>query len=147
MNDAELRRLLEDARTIAVVGASPRTERPSNSVSRYLLAQGFHILPVNPTTGEVLGLTCYPNLKSVPEPVDVVNVFRRPEHVPAIVEEAVEIGARAVWMQLGVMNAEAATRAEAAGLLVVMNRCIAIEHQRLAVAPIAPEELAPHPHR
>jgi len=147
MNDAELRRLLQSARTIAVVGASSRPERPSNSVSRYLMAQGYQVFPVNPGETEILGLPCYPDLKSLPAPVDVVDIFRRSEHVPAVVDEAIEIDANAVWMQLGVMHAEAAARAQAAGLAVVMNRCVAIEHQRLGIAPITPEELADDPPR
>jgi len=131
MTDAELKRLLEEARTIAVVGLSPRPERPSHGVARYLIAQGYKVIPVNPMVDKVLGLKSYPDLKSIPEPVDVVDIFRRSEHVPPIVEQAIEIGAKAVWMQLGVMHAEAAARAEAAGLAVIMNRCMAIEHQRL----------------
>lgn len=116
-----------------MVGLSPRPERPSHGVARYLIAQGYKVIPVNPTVDEVLGLKSYPDLKSIPEPVDVVDIFRRSEHVPPIVEQAIEIGAKAVWMQLGVMHAEAAARAEAAGLAVVMNRCISIEHQRLGL--------------
>jgi len=136
MTDAEMKKLLEESRTIAVVGLSPRPERPSHSVASYLIAQGYKVIPVNPMVEEVLGLKSYPDLKSVPEPVDIVDIFRRSEHVPPIVEQAIEIGAKAVWMQLGVMHQEAAARAEAAGLAVVMNRCISIEHQRLAISPI-----------
>jgi len=147
MNDAELRQLLQSVCTIAVVGASSRPERPSNSVSRYLMAQGYQVFPVNPGETEVLGLPCYPDLKSLPVPVDVVDIFRRSEHVPAVVEEAIEIDAKAVWMQLGVMHAEAAARAQAAGLAVVMNRCLAIEHQRLGIAPIMQEESPDSPPR
>jgi len=137
MTDAEMKRLLEDTRTIAVVGLSDKPERPSHGVARYLIAQGYTVIPVNPSVDEVLGLKGYPDLHSIPEPVDVVDIFRRPEHVPSLVAQAIEIGARAVWMQLGVMHAEAAAQAEAAGLAVVMNRCMAIEHQRLGIAPIA----------
>lgn len=136
MTDAEMRRLLEDTRTIAVVGLSDKPERPSYGVARYLIAQGYRVIPVNPTVDEVLGLKSYTDLRSIPEPVDVVDIFRRSEHVPPLVAQAIEIGAKAVWMQLGVMHAEAAAQAEAAGLAVVMNRCMAIEHQRLGIAPI-----------
>ena len=139
MTDAEIRQLLEESRTIAVVGLSPKLERPSNGVARYLIAQGYTVIPVNPTAAAVLGLKSYPDLKSIPDPVDVVDIFRRSEHVPPIVEQAIEIGAKVVWMQLGVMHAQAAKRAEAAGLTVVMNRCVSIEHQRLGVAPIDSE--------
>ncbi|MDH7486474.1 MAG: CoA-binding protein [Anaerolineae bacterium] len=139
MTDAEMKRLLEDTRTIAVVGLSDKPERPSYGVARYLIAQGYRVIPVNPAVDEVLGLKSYPDLRSIPEPVDVVDIFRRSEHVPPLVAQAIEIGAKAVWMQLGVMHAEAAAQAEAAGLAVVMNRCMAIEHQRLGIAPIAAE--------
>ena len=128
-----MEQLLEETRTIAVVGLSPRPERPSYGVARYLIAMGYKVIPVNPTVDEVLGLKSYPDLQSIPEPVDVVDIFRRSEHVPPIVEQAIAIGAKAVWMQLGVMHAEAAAQAEAAGLAVVMNRCMSIEHQRLGI--------------
>ena len=131
MTDAEMKQLLQESRTIAVVGLSPRPERPSHGVARYLIAMGYKVIPVNPMVDEVLGLKSYADLKSTPEPVDVVDIFRRSEHVPPIVEQAIEIGAKAVWMQLGVMHTGAAAQAEAAGLAVVMNRCMAIEHQRL----------------
>jgi len=137
MNDSEARQVLEETSTIAVVGLSAKPERPSNSIARYLLMQGYKVIPVNPMLDEVLGLKSFPDLRSIPEPVDLVDIFRRSDHVPPIVEQAVEIGAKAVWMQTGVMNAEAAGRAEAAGLFVVMNRCIMVEHQRLGIAPIA----------
>lgn len=134
MTDADdMKQLLEETRTIAVVGLSPRPERPSYGVARYLIAMGYKVIPVNPTVDEVLGLKSYPDLQSIPEPVDVVDIFRRSEHVPPIVEQAIAIGAKAVWMQLGVMHAEAAAQAEAVGLAVVMNRCMSIEHQRLGI--------------
>ena len=116
--------------TIAVVGLSPRAERPSYGVARYLLAQGYRIIPVNPAHEEILGLKCYPSLKAIPEPVEVVDVFRRAEHALPVAEEAVAIGARALWLQLGIMNDEAVRLAEEAGLLAVQNRCIKIEHER-----------------
>jgi predicted CoA-binding protein len=129
-----MRHILEHALTIAVVGASPRPERPSNRIAGYLVLQGYNMIPVNPTVDEVLGKTSYPDLLSIPEPVDIVDIFRRSEYVPPIVDQAIEIGAKAVWMQSGVMHAEAAQKAEEAGLLVVMNRCIMVEHLRLEIA-------------
>lgn len=116
--------------TIAVVGLSPKAERPSHGVARYLLAQGYRVIPVNPAHEEILGLKCYPSLKAIPEPVDVANVFRRPEHAVPVAEEAIAIGARALWLQLGIMNDEAVRLAEEAELLTVQNRCIKIEHER-----------------
>ncbi len=126
--------ILKDARTVAVVGLSPDPSRPSHVVASYLKRQGYRIIPVNPTVSEVLGERSYPDLRSVPEPVDVVDVFRRPEHVPAIVEEAIAIGAKAVWLQEGVVHEEAAQRARQAGLRVVMDRCMLKEHQRYRMA-------------
>lgn len=122
---------LKEAQTIAVVGLSPEPERPSYGVACYLRSQGYRVIPVNPAVTEILGMRCYPNLTSVLEPVDIVNVFRRPEEVPAIVEEAVRIGAKMVWMQEGIVHQRAAARARQAGLKVVMNRCLRVEHERL----------------
>lgn len=124
-------KILNTFRTVAVVGLSPRPDRPSNHVGNYLKEQGYRIIPVNTYAGEILGKTCYPDLSSIPEPVDVVDIFRRSEAVPPIVEEAIKIGAKAVWMQEGVINEEAAARAEEAGLLVVMDRCMLKEHRKL----------------
>ena len=121
MNE-DMEKILKESRTIAVVGLSPRPERPSHSVARYLQAQGYRIIPVNPTVEEVLGERSYPDLASIPETVDVVDIFRRSEHVPPIVEAAIAVGARAVWMQEGVVHEKAAQQAKAAGLLVVMDR-------------------------
>jgi predicted CoA-binding protein len=118
-------------RTIAVVGLSPNPDRPSHRVARYLREQGYRIVPVNPTVDTVLGERSYASLTDVPEPVDVVDVFRRSEDVPPVVEEAIRIGAKVVWMQEGVVHEEAAARARAAGLQVVMDRCMLKEHQRL----------------
>ena len=117
-------------RTIAVVGLSDKPERPSNGVARYLIARGYRVIPVNPALEEVLGLKCYPSLSAIPEPLEVVDVFRRAEHAVAVAEEAVAMGAKALWLQLGVVNDEAVQLAEAAGLLTVQNRCIMAEHQR-----------------
>lgn len=123
--------LLGGSHTIAVVGLSGRKSRPSHGVSEYMQRAGYRIIPVNPNEREVLGEKSYPDLESVPVPVDIVNIFRRPEHVPAIVEAAIRIGAKAVWMQEEVVHEEAARRAREAGLAVVMNRCILKEHRRL----------------
>lgn len=128
----EIRTLLAATRTIAVVGLSADPGRPSYGVATYLQRQGFTIIPVNPhLTGPVLGAQPYASLREVPVPVDIVDIFRRLEFVPAIVEDAVAIGAKAVWMQLGVVHEAAATRAEAAGLQVVMDRCLAVDHRLL----------------
>jgi predicted CoA-binding protein len=136
MNQADtIEKILKESKTIAVVGLSTDPARPSHGVARYLQAQGYRIIPVNPLVEEVLGEKCYPDLASVPEAVDVVDIFRRPEHVPAIVEEAIAKGARAVWMQEGIVHEEAAARAREAGLMVVMDRCMLKEYRRLAWNP------------
>ena len=114
-----------------MVGLSPRPDRPSYRVASYLKEQGYRIIPVNPTEKEILGEPCYSSLASIPEPVDVVDIFRRSEEVPAIVEEAIKIGAKAVWMQEGVINEEAAIQAERAGLMAVMDKCMGKEHRKL----------------
>ena len=123
--------ILNSSQVVAVVGLSPNPDRPSHRVTRYLKEQGYRIIPVNPGAREILGEVCYSDLSSIPEPVDVVDIFRRSEEVLSIVEEAVKIGAKAVWMQEGVINEEAATLARGAGLTVVMDRCMLKEHQRL----------------
>ena len=123
--------ILRSAKTIAVVGLSGRRFRPSYGVAEYLKGAGYRIIPVNPTETSVLGEKCYPDLDSVPEPVDIVDIFRRSEFVPEIVEAAIRKGAKAVWMQEGVVHEEAARRAEQAGLAVIMDRCILKEHRRL----------------
>lgn len=123
--------ILTSSRVVAVVGVSSNTGKVSYSVASYLKEQGYRIIPVNPNETKVLGEVCYPDLKSIPEAVDVVNIFRRPEDVPPIVEEAIAIKAKAVWMQLGIVNEKAAERAREAGIEVVMDRCIRVEHMRL----------------
>ena len=125
--------ILNDCRTIAVVGLSPKPHRASYDVSRYMQAAGYRIIPVNPNATEVLGEKAYATLREAAkhEKIDLVNCFRNSEDIPPIVDEAIVIGARAVWMQLGVANAEAAATAEAAGLLVVQDHCIKIDHRVL----------------
>jgi len=129
--DEKIAELLRTARTIAVVGLSPKPYRASFGVSEFLQSAGYRIIPVNPNLREVLGEKAYARLEDIPEKVDIVDVFRRSEAVPEVVESAIRIGARAVWMQEGVVNEEAAARARAAGLLVVMDTCILKEHHRL----------------
>jgi predicted CoA-binding protein len=131
--DDYLRDILEGVRTIAVVGASPRRERPSHRVMAYLQRQGYGTIPVNPFAagGAINGERCYGSLAEVPEPIDMVDVFRRSEAAGGVADEAIAIGAKVVWMQLGVRDDAAAARAEARGLKVVMNRCPAIEIPRL----------------
>jgi predicted CoA-binding protein len=126
--------ILHSARTIAVVGLSGKRYRPSYGVAEYLQRVGYRIIPVNPEETEVLGEKAYPDLDSIPEPVDVVDIFRRSEFVPPIVEAAIKNGAKMVWMQEGVIHEEAARRAEEAGMAVVMDRCILKDHRRLAHA-------------
>jgi uncharacterized protein len=123
--------LLRDARVIAVVGLSSKSWRPSHGVSEYMQAQGYRIVPVNPREAEVLGEKAYPSLEEVPEPIDIVNVFRNSRHALEVVEAAIRAGAKAVWMQQGVSSEEAAQIARQAGLAVVMDRCIMLEHRRL----------------
>ncbi|MBU0676311.1 MAG: CoA-binding protein [Proteobacteria bacterium] len=132
MISLEIQKVLQDFRTIAVVGLSPKENRPSNQVARYLLAAGYTIFPVNPGQREILGLPCYGSLEEIPTPVDIVDIFRRPEDIPPIVESAISVGAKVIWMQLGIVHDQAAARAEASGLTVIMDRCIAIDHQNLA---------------
>lgn len=124
--------ILQSARVIAVVGLSSKRYRPSYGVTEYMQRSGYRIIPVNPQETEVLGEKCYPDLDSVPEAVDIVDIFRRSEFVPDIVEAAIRKGAKAIWMQEDVVHEDAARRAEAAGLDVVMDRCILKEHRRLA---------------
>ena len=131
MNEPETIRKIYDMKTIAVVGLSPKPQRPSHYVAKYLQDQGYRIIPVNPGHNELLGETSYATLQDIPESVDVVDVFRRPEHVDPIIDAAIEIGARALWLQDGVVNKAAAEWAEKAGLLVVMNDCMLRQHLQL----------------
>jgi uncharacterized protein len=133
--DPFLSDILTSVRTIAVVGASPRDERPSHGVMAYLQRRGYRTIPVNPNAAgaKILGETVYAKLADVPEPIDMVDIFRRTEAAGGVVDEAIAAGAKVVWMQLGVRDAAAAARAEARGLKVVMNRCPAIEIPRLGL--------------
>ncbi len=128
---AGLRRLLAQSRTIAVVGLSPHWHRPSYFAAKYLQEHGYRIIPVNPTCHEVLGEKSYPTVAAIPDPVDVVDCFRRPAEMPALAREAVAKGAKVLWMQLGIRSAEAEAIADAAGLDVVTDRCMKIEHGRI----------------
>lgn len=129
--DETIREILQRPRTIAVVGCSPDPTRDSHRIARLLRDRGHRIIPVNPGHEEILGVRCHPDLRSLPEAVDMVDVFRRPEHVAAIADDSIAIGARFLWLQLGVVDPAAALRAQAAGLTVVMDRCPAIEYRRL----------------
>jgi len=126
-----LRRILRECRTIAVVGLSAEWHRPSYFAARYLQQHGYRVVPVNPRYGEVLGERCYPSLAEIPHPVDLVDVFRRSEDVLPIARQAIAIGARCLWQQIGVKNLEADQLARAAGLDSVLDRCVKIEHARL----------------
>jgi predicted CoA-binding protein len=130
----QISEILSASRTIAVIGLSGKRYRPSYGVAEYLKRSGFRIIPVNPNETEVLGERAWPDLDSVPEPVDVVDIFRRSEFVPEIVEAAIRKGAKMIWMQEGVIHEAAARRAAEAGLAVVMDRCILKDHRRLAIA-------------
>jgi predicted CoA-binding protein len=127
----EITKLLTNARTVAVVGLSDRPDRDSFRVAAYLKDKGYRIIPVNPNKSEILGEQSYPDLASVPEKIDIVDIFRQVEAIPAIVDEAIRIRAGAVWMQLGLAHNESARKARAAGLVVVQSRCMKIEHEKL----------------
>lgn len=127
----EVAKLLKNAKTIAVVGLSPKPERPSYEVAQYLQDHGYRIIPVNPGQRVILSEKVYASLLEIPEPVDIVDVFRTPDAVPEIVEQAIQIKAKALWLQLGIVNNEAAEKARRAGLIVVQNKCMTIEHLSL----------------
>jgi predicted CoA-binding protein len=127
-----LQRIFARSRRIAVVGLSPKTSRPSHQVAAYLQRAGYTIIPVNPGQSEILGERCYPDLLSIPEPVDVVNIFRRADQVEPIVLDAVNIGAGVIWMQQGIVNNEAAEIGRRSGLTVIMDRCIKVDHMQFA---------------
>jgi predicted CoA-binding protein len=123
----EIKRILEESNTVAIVGCSDNPARDSYNIAAAMKAKGYRIIPVNPNADTILGEKAYPSLRDIPEPVDIVDVFRRPEHTPDIAREAVEIGAKTLWLQLGVVNEEAAEIAKSAGLHVIMDRCIKVE--------------------
>ena len=129
--DDELRTLLTESRTIAVVGLSEKTDRDSNLIARYLQDHSYTIIPVNPSVDRILGQKCYPTVAAIGHPVDIVDVFRRPDALPEIVEDVIRSGSKALWLQLNVIHEAAARRATEAGLAVVMDRCIAVEHRHL----------------
>lgn len=131
MDDGEkTRRILLKHHVLAIVGLSAQWHRPSYFAAKYMQEHGYRVIPVNPTYTEILGEKCYPSLRDIPEAVDIVDCFRRSADIPVVAEDAVAIGAKVLWMQLGVENAAARARAEAAGLEVVENRCVKIEHGR-----------------
>ena len=133
-SDPELKQLLTDATTIAMVGASSNPDKASHGIMRKLQSVGYRVIPVNPRETEILGERSYPSLIDVPERIDIVDVFRRAEDTPGIADEAVTIGARALWLQTGIVNDDAAARAKAGGLTVVMDACIGATHSLLRVA-------------
>jgi len=124
-----MKQLLKDTHVIAVVGLSDKPTRPSYDVARYMQQAGYKIIPVNPQCSQILGEICYPDLLSIPEKVDMVNVFRKPEDCLDVAKDAVKIGAKSLWLQLGIINQEAANYAEAHGLKVIMDHCIKVEHR------------------
>jgi predicted CoA-binding protein len=132
-SDEDIRQLLSAASTIAIVGASSNPERPSNGIMRKLKSEGYRVIPVNPNETEVLGERAYRTLADVPDPIDIVDVFRRPEFTPAIADDAVKVHAKSLWLQTGVSNEQAAARATAGGLTVVMDSCIGVMHSMLRV--------------
>jgi len=133
-SDQELRELLTNATTIAIVGASSNPDKESYGIMKKLLSVGYHVIPVNPKETEILGQQSYPSLIDVPEPIDIVDVFRRAEDTPAIADDAVTVGAKALWLQTGISSEDAAARAKAGGLMVVMDTCIGATHSLLRVA-------------
>ncbi|MFC1533456.1 CoA-binding protein [Thermodesulfobacteriota bacterium] len=127
----ELREILKNIKTIAIVGLSPKEERDSNRVAKYLMEQGYEIVPVNPGQREILGKKCYGSLKDIPFKVEVVDMFLNPVRISPVVDQAIEIGAKVIWMQLGIVHIEAAEKAREAGIKVVMDKCIKIEHEKI----------------
>ncbi|MDP6822432.1 MAG: CoA-binding protein [Dehalococcoidia bacterium] len=137
-SDEQLRSILADHKNVAVVGLSPNPRRDSNEVAVYLMANGYNVIPINPAVDEVLGVKSYASLEDVPGPIDIVDVFRRPENIPDIARSAVAVGAKVLWTQLDIVSEEGAEIAGAAGLEVVMDRCTLIEHERLIATRPAP---------
>ncbi len=129
--DEELQKLLTETKSIAVVGASPKPWRDSGAIAEFFLKKGYTVFPVNPMYEEIFGVKCYPDLKSIPHKIDMVDIFRNPNDVDPVIDEAIAVGAKSIWMQLGVVNELAAYKAKNAGLQVVMDRCIAVEYRAL----------------
>jgi len=129
----KIRSILSENTIIAVVGLSPKPTRPSHQVARYMQQAGYRIIPVNPGQSEILGQQCYPDLHAIAHKIDIVNIFRRPDRVEPVVRDAIAIGAKVIWMQQGIINEQAAQLAEANGLIVIMNRCISIDHQSFII--------------
>jgi predicted CoA-binding protein len=125
----EIEKILQDSKRVAVVGLSPKTSRDSNKVARYLLEVGYDVIPINPGQQKILGKTCYKTLEDIPFAVDMANLFINPTRVPPVVEQCIRMGVKTIWMQLGIVHNDAASKARAAGIGVVMNRCIMREHQ------------------
>jgi predicted CoA-binding protein len=133
-SDADIQTILTGAKVIAVVGASPKPWRDSGSIMRFLIDAGYMVIPVNPNYPEIFGKRCYPDLRSVPLPLDIVDIFRHPDEIMPIIDDAIAVNAKTIWMQFDVVNESAAGKALRAGLKVVMNLCIAVEHRRLNVS-------------
>lgn len=131
LNDQEMRRVLREARVIAVVGHSDKPHRTSYQIGQYLRQAGYTVYPVNPTVDKINGQKCYASLADVPEPIDIVNVFRQSQHLAGVVEEAIAVGAKAVWAQLGVYDMKSRQIAKNAGIDIIMNQCIRVDHRRL----------------
>jgi len=140
VDDREIREVLTRARTIAIVGLSDKTDRDSNEIARYLKSQGYRVIPVNPLVPSVLGETSYPSVSAIPEStlIDLVVIFRRSDQVPPIAEEAIHRGIPAVWMQLGIENAQAAESVRGSGGLAFENLCVMTQHRRLGLPPVGP---------
>ena len=131
MDNTTIRRILAESKTVAIVGLSGNWYRPSYFAAKYLLDHGYQVIPVNPNYDEVLGQKCYPDLAAIPHKVDIVDLFQRSEDVPKFIQPAIDMGARVLWLQLGIVNEDAASKARCAGLEVVMDRCMKIEYARL----------------
>jgi len=127
----EIEKILENSKRVAIVGLSPKTSRDSNMVARYLLEAGYDVIPINPGQQQILGRTCYKTLENIPFAVDMANLFINPTRVPPVVEQCIRMGVKTIWMQLGIVHNNAASKARAAGIEVVMNRCIKVEHQNI----------------
>ena len=128
----EIEEILRECRKIAVVGLSPKESRDSNKVARYLMEQGYEVIPVNPGQKEIFGKTCYKSLADIPFQIDMADLFLNPTRIPPVVDQAIEMGIQAIWMQLGVVHNEAALKAKESGIQVVMDRCIMVEHEKLS---------------